>query len=153
MVEVMRELDRAIERIMGVEIEQMGGDNLAVLLCSHFDDPDDGSEECDNGWSQTATDAYEEIKQEITGLFVPVREALSTLTTENAALAARVDALENHADMLAQLLTRACGDISALLIFGSREGDIRPWTAEYTQAVNVHDAHFAPRAALAGDPS
>ena len=72
---------------------------------------------------------------------------------ENAAKAAgeyaeEVGRLRNHADMLAQLLTKACGDISALLIFGSREGDIRPWTAEYTQAINVHDAHFAPRAAL-----
>lgn len=70
--ELKRELNRAIDRIMGVEIEAMGGDNLAVFLCSHFDDLDDGSEPDDNGWSQTAIDAYEEIKAEIAGLFVPV---------------------------------------------------------------------------------
>jgi len=75
-VEVTRQLDRAIDRIMGIEIEAMGGDNLAVVLCSHFD-RDDNSEPDDNGWSQSAMDAYDEIKQEIAGLFVPVREALT----------------------------------------------------------------------------
>lgn len=71
----LRKLDRAIDRIMGIEIEAMGGDNLAVVLCSHFDS-DDGSEPDDNGWSDSAINAYEEIKQEIAGKFVPVREAM-----------------------------------------------------------------------------
>jgi hypothetical protein len=77
--EAVRQLDRAIERIMGIETVPMGGDNLAVLLCSHFDDPDDGSEPDDNGWSQSATDAYDEVKQEIAGLFVPVRIAIAAM--------------------------------------------------------------------------
>ena len=76
------ELDRAIDRIMGVGIEAMGGDNLAVLLCSHFDDPDDGSDMDDTGWSETATNAYEEIKREIEGLFVPVRAELAAMRQE-----------------------------------------------------------------------
>ena len=76
---VVRELDRAIERIMGIEIEAMAGDNLAVLLCSQFD-RDDDSEPDDNGWSQSATDAYDEIKREIAGLFVPVRVAIAAIT-------------------------------------------------------------------------
>lgn len=75
---VNRVIDRAIDRIMGVEIEAMNGDNLAVVLCSHFD-CDDGSEPDDNGWSQAATDAYDEIKQEIAGLFVPVREEIALI--------------------------------------------------------------------------
>lgn len=74
--DVVRALDRAIEQIMGIEIEAMNGDNLAVTLCSHFDDPD-GGELDDNGWSQAATDAYDEIKAEIAGKFVPVREAIA----------------------------------------------------------------------------
>jgi hypothetical protein len=77
---VVRELDRAIERIMGIEIEAMAGDNLAVLLCSQFD-RDDDSEPDDNGWwSQSAIDAYDEIKREIAGLFVPVRAAIAAIT-------------------------------------------------------------------------
>ncbi len=76
---VVRELDRAIEYIMGIEIKAMAGDNLAVLLCSQFD-RDDDSELDDNGWSQSATDAYDEIKREIAGLFVPVRAAIAAIT-------------------------------------------------------------------------
>jgi hypothetical protein len=78
---ILRQLDRAIERIMGVEIEAMDGDNLAVVLCSHFDD-NDGSEPNDCGWSQTAVNAYEEIKQEIAGKFVPVREDILSAVRE-----------------------------------------------------------------------
>ena len=77
----LHELDRAIERIMGIEIEAMNGDNLAVVLCSHFDQ-DDGSEPDDCGWSQSAVNAYEEIKQEIAGKFVPVREAIIAVVRE-----------------------------------------------------------------------
>jgi hypothetical protein len=78
---ILRKLDRAIERIMGVEIEAMGGDNLAVVLCSHFD-CDDDSEPDDCGWSQTAVNAYEEIKEEMAGKFVPVREAILSAVRE-----------------------------------------------------------------------
>lgn len=82
--DIMRQLDRAIERIMGVEIEAMNGDNLAVTLCSYFD-RDDDSEPNDNGWSESATNAYDEIKQEIAGLFVPVREAVQAFTAHRHA--------------------------------------------------------------------
>ena len=93
MSEVTRELDRAIDRIMGIEIEAMGGDNLAVTLCSHFD-RDDDSEPDDNGWSQSATDAYDAIKGEIAKLFMPVREATATAQAEIEALRAWVAELE-----------------------------------------------------------
>lgn len=77
----LQELDRAINRIMGIEIEAMGGDNLSVVLCRYFDS-DDGSEPDDNGWSDSAINAYEEIKQEIAGKFVPVREAIIAVVRE-----------------------------------------------------------------------
>ena len=80
--DIIRQLDRAIDRIMSVEIEAMNGDNLAVTLCSYFEDADDTSEPDDNGWSQSATDAYDEIKQEIAGLFVPVREIVASLAAQ-----------------------------------------------------------------------
>ena len=97
-----RAIDRAIDRIMGVEIEAMNGDNLAVVLCSHFD-RDDGSESDDNGWSQAATDAYDEIRHEIAGLFVPVREEIDLIQRTFAereaelvgALRAAIGALED----------------------------------------------------------
>lgn len=97
--DILRSLDRAIDRIMGIEIEAMSGDNLAVTLCSHFD-RDDGSELCDNGWSETATNAYNEIKQEIAGLFVPVREAIAAWNTRHTAPAGEVEpvAWKNYAE-------------------------------------------------------
>lgn len=92
--DVIRVLGRAIERIMGVEIDAMGGDNLAIILCNAFDDPD-GGEMDDNGWSQAATDAYEEIKDEIDGKFVPVREVIAALFRHQVERESRlVDALE-----------------------------------------------------------
>ena len=90
---LLRELDRAIERIMSVEIEAMQGDNLAVTLCSAFD-LDDDSEPDDNGWSQSAIDAYEDIKNEIAGLFVPVRVAATAITDLEALVGELGEALE-----------------------------------------------------------
>ena len=102
---VTQALDRAIDRIMGVEIEAMDGDNLAVMLCGCFDS-DDGGEPDDNGWSQSATDAYEEIKQEIAGLFVPVREAIAAWNTRASQPVAPVDGL----DVVAWIVSNANGD-------------------------------------------
>ncbi len=96
--DVTRELDRAIDRIMSIEIEAMGGDNLAVSLCSYFD-RDDDSEPDDNGWSQSATDAYDEIKKEIAGLFVPVREKLTAFARHRIA-ATPPDALQTVVEAL-----------------------------------------------------
>lgn len=100
--DIVRALDRAIDKIMGIEIEAMGGDNLAVTLCSHFDDPD-GGELDDNGWSQAATDAYDEIKAEIAGKFVPVREAIDAFARQRQASTQElVEALEKAERAIAE---------------------------------------------------
>lgn len=99
---LLRELDRAIERIMSVEIEAMQGDNLAVTLCSAFD-RDDDSEPDDNGWSQSAIDAYEDIKNEIAGLFVPVRVAATAITDLEALVGELGEALRGAENGLAVL--------------------------------------------------
>lgn len=55
----------ANERLPGIETPLMRGDNLAVTLCTLFDDgepPDD-----DTGWSLAATAGYEEVIGAIRG--------------------------------------------------------------------------------------
>ena len=51
---------KAAESVMGIETPCMEGDNLAVTICTHFEDSE--GEPCDNGWHEGATNAYEEIK-------------------------------------------------------------------------------------------
>jgi len=128
---LLRELDRAIERIMSVEIEAMQGDNLAVTLCSAFD-RDDDSEPDDNGWSQSAIDAYEDIKNEIAGLFVPVRVAATAITD-----------LEALVGELGEALVTAMIPIEAMLLSGA--------DAAHCQDVRdaMHDAQATARATLA----
>jgi hypothetical protein len=71
---VMREaegaLARAIETVMNVSVPSMGGDNLAVTICSHFDNPDQESDD-DCGWTPDAMAAYEELKAAIEAHFAP----------------------------------------------------------------------------------
>lgn len=62
-IEEMREpvrkvLERAGDRLGGVSIERMEGDNLAITLCSHFDDPDQEMDE--TGWTEAAVDGCDE---------------------------------------------------------------------------------------------
>lgn len=71
----LRELsERAHERLGGVSIDRMGGDNLAVTLCSYFGNPD--QEEDDNGWSEDATAGCDETLQAIRAHYQPVFDAL-----------------------------------------------------------------------------
>lgn len=60
-------------------------------------------------------------------------------TRAHAAPAGEVKA---YAEKLAECLAKACGDIAALLTFGNREGDIRPWTAEYAAVLNAYDGKY-----------
>lgn len=53
-------LKKANERLPGVETPLMRGDNLAVCLCSFFDDGDKETED-DTGWSEAARRGYEEV--------------------------------------------------------------------------------------------
>jgi hypothetical protein len=63
---VLRErVERALERIGSIETPMMGGDNLAVTLCSHFDNPDQPNDD-ETGWSEDATTGCDEVIKAIT---------------------------------------------------------------------------------------
>lgn len=58
--ETIERIAKANERLPNIETPLMGGDNLAICLCSFFDDGDKETED-DTGWSQRARDGYEEV--------------------------------------------------------------------------------------------
>lgn len=55
---------KANERVASVEAPVMGGDNLAICLCSFFDDGDKETED-DTGWSVAARNGYEQTIEAI----------------------------------------------------------------------------------------
>lgn len=55
---VRKALERAGDRLGGVSIERMEGDNLAITLCSHFDDPD--QETGESGWTEAGAEGCDE---------------------------------------------------------------------------------------------
>jgi hypothetical protein len=91
----MDDLVKAIDRVMSISTPVMGGDNLAIVICSHFDDGEDGDDDC--GWSPSAVAAYEEIKAAIEFHFKPAADALTALQARIAALTAERDAARGAA--------------------------------------------------------
>lgn len=77
-------LKRAGERLGGVSIERMGGDNLAVTLCSHFDNPDQEQDD-DSGWTADAVAGCDETLSAIHAHYVA---ALATLRARSGILSA-----------------------------------------------------------------
>lgn len=53
-------ITKANDRLPGIETPMMRGDNLAICLCSFFDDGDKETED-DAGWSESARNGYEEV--------------------------------------------------------------------------------------------
>lgn len=53
-------ITKANEKMPSIETPRMGGDNLAICLCSFFDDGDRSTED-DTGWSAPAREGYEEV--------------------------------------------------------------------------------------------
>lgn len=58
--EIGRALDKACETVMWIETPAMEGDNLAVTLCSHFEDCEGEADDC--GWHPKAVEGYEQVK-------------------------------------------------------------------------------------------
>jgi hypothetical protein len=52
-------VDKAGDRVGNIETPLMRGDNLAVTLCTHFDDG--GPSDDDTGWSDAAVAGYEQV--------------------------------------------------------------------------------------------
>ena len=61
---------RVHDEIGGIETPCMGGDNLAVTICSYFNDPDQ-HEDDETGWGKTATNAWEEVEKAIQDHYEP----------------------------------------------------------------------------------
>jgi len=59
-----------------IETPQMRGDNLAVTLCTHFDDGEPTDD--DTGWSPAAIGGYEEVIAAIAGHYTSAIRARST---------------------------------------------------------------------------
>ena len=72
------DFDRALEGVMGIEVPAMNGDNLAVSLCTYFDEGE--GEEGDSGWSPSATEGYEQVKKALKEHFAPFIEQLESFT-------------------------------------------------------------------------
>ncbi|MFT8439877.1 hypothetical protein [Acetobacter fabarum] len=61
--EIGRALDKACDTVMWIETPAMEGDNLAVTLCSHFEDCE--GEADDNGWHPKAVEGCDQVKSAI----------------------------------------------------------------------------------------
>ena len=55
----------------------MGGDNLAITLCSHFDDGEEHDNE--HGWSNAAHDGYMEVIEAIRKHYEPAAARIEAL--------------------------------------------------------------------------
>lgn len=73
--------DKLRERLGGVSSPEMNGDNLAITLCSHFDDPDDEDGADDSGWSTAAVNGCNSTLDAIHALY------LATLTAREEIIA------------------------------------------------------------------
>ena len=76
---------RLFERLGGVETPMMEGDNLSVLLASHFEDPDDETDD-ETGWGETALKGMEEVLEAIRAHFKPLAARVLDLEAENKRL-------------------------------------------------------------------
>lgn len=65
-------LDFAINNVMGIRTPVMEGDNLAILICSMYENCEQVIDE-DTSWTPDATNAYEEIKTAIKEHFERVK--------------------------------------------------------------------------------
>lgn len=81
---VAKDLERAIERLAGISTERMEGDNLAILLCSHFENPDQEVED-DTGWTPDAVEGFHEVEKAFREHFAPILATLSASQSSNGA--------------------------------------------------------------------
>lgn len=80
---------RLFERLGGVETPMMEGDNLSVLLASHFENPDDETDD-ETGWGETALKGMEEVLEAIRAHFKPIAARVIELEAENKRLCAAI---------------------------------------------------------------
>jgi len=76
-------IDRLRDQLPGVQVPRMSGDNLAILLCTHFENPDQEPDE--TGWSD---DAVAGMYETLDAIHAHYSGALSNLTARVAELEA-----------------------------------------------------------------
>lgn len=73
---------RLFERLGGVSSPKMEGDNLAILLCGYFDNPDQEDDD-ENGWTLDAVTGCDEVLDAIRAHFQPLADAIADLRARN----------------------------------------------------------------------
>lgn len=68
-----RDIKKACDTVMGIETPMMRGDNLAVTLCSYFEDIE--GEPDDNGWHPKAIEGHDQVKRGIEQHFLKAIDA------------------------------------------------------------------------------
>lgn len=71
--EIARDIKKACETVMGIETPMMGGDNLAIMICTHFEDIE--GETDDNGWHPKAIEGHDQVKLKIEQHFLQAIDA------------------------------------------------------------------------------
>lgn len=71
--ECVRSIEAACESVMGIETPMMHGDNLAITICSYFEDRE--GEPDDNGWHPRAIEGHDQVKRGIEQHFLKVIDA------------------------------------------------------------------------------
>lgn len=71
--EIARDIKKACDTVMGIETPMMRGDNLAVTLCSYFEDIE--GEPDDNGWHPRAIEGCDQVKRGIEQHFLKAIDA------------------------------------------------------------------------------
>lgn len=100
-------LERARERLGGVKIDAMEGDNLAITLCTHFDNPDQEQDD-DTGWSEDGVAGYEATLDAIHAHYVAALSEIPAILSHSTRQAERIEIARAA---LAELLPSAlCGE-------------------------------------------
>lgn len=80
-IEMSNIVERLHRELPGISTPVMRGDNLAIILCTSFDDGDEETQD-DCGWSKAATDGYEEVIAAIRNHYAPLADEIARLTRE-----------------------------------------------------------------------
>jgi len=73
-------IERLRAKLPGIQTPMMNGDNLAVTLCSHFDNPEQPDDE--TGWSEDAVRGYTEVIDAIHAHYASTIASLSEALAE-----------------------------------------------------------------------
>lgn len=102
-------LRQIFDRIGSVETPMMGGDNLAVTLCSCFENPDQDA--CDEtGWTEDAIKGHDEVLAAIRAHFQPLADLIEQDGRTIEALREEVDELTTASPYCS--ICGSCGDIN-----------------------------------------